>query len=308
MSANSRAFSLPETHFFYLVLPKVKLSPNDIITISKLDDIFNIFSSQLNYELSTDLYLRLCNGTERGMRALDVFEEIVNDHKPKGSVDDDHLRVVEKTPLHVLNLSEIANIYESAKFINIVRNPVDTIASWVSAPFSNSSSIISYSYLWNKLTDCANSYFLNNHDRIVTIKYEDLICDTERVVSNVCRFVELDFESKMLSDFRKEFLRNTTPDEVWKKGVLTGNISPLEEKWKSRINPGQAWLIEKITRDKRTTYNYHNKVDATLWRELRTILTEIMIYHRERNKIRDVCRMLIRTAYIKLRRVKRTCP
>jgi hypothetical protein len=93
----------------------------------------------------------------------------------------------------------LARTFPEAKFIQITRDPRAVLASKKAR-----SSRYPWLFLarqWRKLAAFTWIYQQQDGDfnnRVLPIKYEDLICKPEQTAKNICRFLELDFDEKMI--------------------------------------------------------------------------------------------------------------
>src|SRR5205814_8286588 len=95
LSASSRAFSLPETHFLSWALPTCALSPTTRIGVDEVTCIRSALETEL----------KLPDTFWTGLKpevAIDVFMAVVDYFRPAPD-----LRVIEKTPRHVLHMDVI---------------------------------------------------------------------------------------------------------------------------------------------------------------------------------------------------------
>jgi len=99
---------------------------------------------------------------------------------------------VEKTPANSYCFDLFLKEFTDAKVILMVRNPYDAIASMIARGLSvlKSSSI----YLANTLAN----FDLHKAEKFHVVKYEDLITDPTATMKQLCKFLDISFESKML--------------------------------------------------------------------------------------------------------------
>ena len=67
----------------------------------------------------------------------------------------------------------------------------------------------------------------------------------------------------MLVEFGREAARNVGRGEAWKRDVKSGVILDRQGVWRTRLTPGQAWLVAQATRGRRREYGYVDGVDAS---------------------------------------------
>ena len=128
LSVSSAAFSLPETHFFSHVLPVIDSTPDAPIGLPEIRDARAAFETEAELTLPASFWASL-EGRDQ-LRALDIFLAVVDHFRPSPD-----LRVIEKTPRHVLHLDTIARAFPDAVFVEVVRDPIDVASSLLGVPF-----------------------------------------------------------------------------------------------------------------------------------------------------------------------------
>jgi len=185
------------------------------------------------------------------LKAINVFVAIVEHFRSAPE-----LRAIEKTPRHVLHLETIGHAFPDAVFVNVVRDPIDVASSLLGVPFEASRSMLSYAQRWLESIQVARAYAKANPDRIRTVVYERLVHEPEAQVRELCQFVDLEYEPRMLEEFGHEAARNIQRDEAWKRDISRGVIVDRKGVWRGRLTPGQAWLVAQATRGPRREYGY----------------------------------------------------
>lgn len=247
LSASATAFSLPETHFFSIVLPSLSARPGDVLTPVSARTALSLLEREARLELPGGTIERATEAAERGrLTGAGLFELVVDAFRPAGGSGE--LRVVEKTPQHYRHLAEIGALYSDALFVNVVRNPVDVVSSWLGTPFANARSVLGYADAWLEAVDRAAAYERERPARVRTVVYERLIAEPEPSVRALCAFLDLPYEPAMLSEFGREAARNVGKDETWKQDVRSGVLLNRTGIWRQRLSPGKAWLIAQRTR------------------------------------------------------------
>ncbi len=134
-------------------------------------------------------------------------------------------------------------------------------------------SIMKFVNDWIRLVEAAKDFSDQNHGRLLTIRYEDLVHHTERTLRKVCEFLSLEFQKDMRSAFAAQYeVCTLAGDEPWKGEVKTGRVLNKIGIWRDRISPGQAWLVEQEAKRLMDEYDYEGvatppEEERTLWRE-----------------------------------------
>ena len=108
------------------------------------------------------------------------------------------------------NIDFFFQIYPNGKLINIIRDP----RSWLMSARKHSSSyvdILASLELWKK--SCENSLKYKNKyfEKIIFIKFDDLINNTEMTMRKICATIKINFEESLLSPtFNGKFINSNS--------------------------------------------------------------------------------------------------
>ena len=111
----------------------------------------------------------------------------------------DVLWVGDNTPAYILSLGMLAEEFPEAKFIHMVRDVRDIVVSIANAPFKSCFNVDSCVAEWGErmLHGISAEKWLGN-ERLITIRYEDLVSNTSITLAKLCRFLGVEYDSKML--------------------------------------------------------------------------------------------------------------
>ncbi len=105
---------------------------------------------------------------------------------------------VEDNTWNILHGQELHEMLPEAKFIYVVRDPRDVIASFVKqrwCPDNVNQAIIWYQSIMNKTLASKNNL---EAQCLLELKLEDLVKEKEAVIKQVCGFIEIPFEKELL--------------------------------------------------------------------------------------------------------------
>ena len=164
--------------------------------------IFNQNNPQQFDEISEKIIAK------RDLYALEIFKIFLSHVSSKNQckISCDH------TPRNVFYVQEILKNFPEAKIINLVRDPRDILLSqkkkWKRRYFGASEiplkesirSFFNYhpitiSKIWNA---AINTIKDNEDSRIKTIFFENFITNPEKIMKDICQFLEIGFDSNML--------------------------------------------------------------------------------------------------------------
>ena len=132
-------------------------------------------------------------------------------------------RWCEKTPRNIHHLENILQYWEAAFFINIIRDPRDVLTSkhrnkpgeyWVSLN------------RWVKDVNKGLEY--QDHPRVFTIRYEDLVQDFEPTIKSLCTFLQIEPGPEILNWHAHTTVRK---NRAWKGKVVRLHSNSVQ-KWK----------------------------------------------------------------------------
>jgi hypothetical protein len=114
---------------------------------------------------------------------------------------------LEKTPDHIFHIEEISSLIAHSKFIHIARNGPDVVASLYQATHQ-------YPQYWGgawsidkcieKWVSCTHESAKYSHKKNhIKTQYEDILENPEETISTICRWLEIDFDKKILSKQRQ---------------------------------------------------------------------------------------------------------
>ncbi|MCW9707363.1 sulfotransferase family protein [Fodinibius salsisoli] len=223
IASHPRVISFPETHFFSSTLPintflrRLKLHGK---RSRKIVDQFlrqNGYSNLHPFEKVSPYKLFSCK--EWCQLLLKVIDQMTV-HDAKGLGGDEPIIGLEKTPRHVHYISSIEQTDTSNKFIHILRNGSDVVASLHLATkqypehWGGERSIKKCISWWNKSIEQSLQYqHQSNHFFVV---YEQLIASPERVLEALCCFLKLDYKQSMTQNFHQVAGSLTQKEEAWK--------------------------------------------------------------------------------------------
>lgn len=265
LSAHSHAYSLPETHYFSTVLPRLHKSAKEPFDEERLSDALALLQDLMDFRPSDEQRTQLIvQATQGELTGRYLFEFVLECYRPLGG---ERLRVIEKTPLHLEHMPEIFAIFPDARFVHIVRDSRNTISSLLETTFAPTRWLFWYTQYWNYALSLSDRFSKQYPDTILTVRYETLVEDTSSTLQGICEFLGIQFEGEMVAGFSTQQERNVLIDrEPWKNQRPNARIHNDPDIWKNRLRPSEAWLIERFTRHNMERYGYRSLADPT-WRE-----------------------------------------
>jgi len=159
---------------------------------------------------------------------------------------------LEKTPEHIYFIQDIERLLPNAKFIHILRNSMDTIASM----YENTR--ISHD-LWGAgwdLNHCIERWehaMLTSHkyakkSHHILVKYEELLDNKTKVLGDICYFMGIPYNGEMLVHY-KEKAANLSLSLPWHKGIERDIKSNNVHKYHRIFTTNEIrYVLDKIKR------------------------------------------------------------
>jgi hypothetical protein len=130
---------------------------------------------------------------------------------------------LEKTPGHVRYIDCVEATITQPKFIHIVRNGVDVVASLYEVTHQ-------YPDVWKKpysIEECIARWekdVKRTYDHLhklnhVLVRYEKLVEYPKLILTDLCRFIGTTFHEEMLQNYKQTARMVTLSNEPWKAGV-----------------------------------------------------------------------------------------
>lgn len=155
-------------------------------------------------------------------------------------------RLGEKTPIHERHIARILELFPSAKFVHVYRDPRDTVASLMGMPWARGQSV-------RRLARrCAQTYRTMSgwRDRlgesaVCEVRYEALVEDPEAVLRRVCAFLGESFDPAMLEFHARAVPGYQAREEAWKGGTRRPIDASSIGRWKKSLNEREVAAVER---------------------------------------------------------------
>ncbi len=163
---------------------------------------------------------------------------------------------VEKTPNHLYYIDEIERYIEGACFLHIVRKGEDVVASICDAAAKKcegndfSTDIDINIQRWNSAVTVTEQYCRHNNHK--ALGFEALVADPSAKLKEVCKFLDVDYSSEMISSRVAAAQSIIRSEESWKEGV-SGEI---EKSRPSKFDEVFTKSQQRYVRDRLKTPNF----------------------------------------------------
>ncbi|MFH0896203.1 MAG: sulfotransferase [Bacteroidota bacterium] len=155
----------------------------------------------------------------------------------------------DKNPVYSLYFRYLPLIFPEARYIHLVRDYRDQILSTKAVDFEfHNTAIIAYK--WKKSVRILERAKKKNPELFHTVKYEDLTADPVIQVQNICRFLNIPYQSSMLSFHEK---KEGLEKEYSKYSIETHHkslIQPINTRkvdlWKNQLSEREINMADQV--------------------------------------------------------------
>jgi hypothetical protein len=133
-------------------------------------------------------------------------------------------------------------LWPEARYIHLVRDPRDVARSVVQKGWAGN--IYQASEFWLTAENCWDSLVRHlKSDQVIEIHYEDLVRGTEAALTDICRFVGVEYSERML-EYRADAPQYPPPDPS------------LVAQWKTKLSPPDVAMVELRTAGRMESRGY----------------------------------------------------
>lgn len=176
----------------------------------------------------------------------------------------------DKIPLMTYRIPDMALLFPAAKYVCLIRDPRSVVNSHKER-LNNSPLLIAHK--WKKMMISIEYYKkVLGETKVLFVRYEDLIQDTQSTLEHVCQFLGMPFEPSMI-----ELQKNSELQKGDSYVDSFFNRSKIND-WERKLKPRTVRKIERMTGDLMQSYGYELKFEAAkknlsqrhiYWEELR---------------------------------------
>ena len=163
---------------------------------------------------------------------------------------------IEKTPDHLNYIDVIRKFVPTAKFIHLVRNGADTVASLRDA--SKKYPDKHWGNFYDDLDNCTDRWNISvqlsskyigkpNH---FLVRYEKLIDCPEKTLKELCNFLGVDFHESMLQSQSRTTRKVIRSNEAWKENVGKPIYNANQQKFFQIFNDDERrYILRRLIKD-----------------------------------------------------------
>ena len=152
----------------------------------------------------------------------------------------------DKTPWNINIMDSILQVFPNAKFIHMIRDGVDVVYSYKRTGFYGDDISIP-AQKWQSAINLGNRFKKKNPSKIIEIKYENLINEPNKTLENICKYLSIEFDEKMLNIYD-----NDTINDLKKIKHHKNALKPISAK---NIGKGRKEITQNERKKLKKTIN-----------------------------------------------------
>lgn len=156
----------------------------------------------------------------------------------------------DKTPLNSFCMDEIVGVFPDARFIHMVRDPVDVVRSYLkhdeAAP--EVTDLESAAKRWRNAV-LSVMKFRRKGGRVMDVYYEDFVSDPASEMKKICNFLELKYKNILISSYDKDNELKDIKSSRHHENVLDSISEDHIGKGRRELNKCDLKILDDIIKD-----------------------------------------------------------
>lgn len=208
--------------------------------------------------------MNIWNETERlhsvsplqGFDESKTFQENISEILMQDATKNGKVIWGDKAPPFIDKIAEIKLLFPDSKIIQIIRDPRSNVMSLHKRQYTD---IEIAAERWRDLNlQGLNTGKILSDKEYLKIHYEDLLANPEEVLNDVCKFLNVEYQTELISKLATSDETNLENAYV-KKTLDTSKI----DNWKSELSKKEISNIESLTSPLMSTLGYEKITDAS---------------------------------------------
>lgn len=171
--------------------------------------------------------------------------------------------VMDKSLDNIYYADELISLFDELLFLNVVRDPRAQVLSLNRAIIHDFDTLLN-ALTWVKAHKAAIALAEKYPDKVLTIRYEDFLLNTEAVLRQICQFFGIEFLESMLNvSASSEANKMAVLSALWSTDT-SAPIPAYIDKFKKSLSNDEIEIIETIAGDYMEHYGYEKMTCAAL--------------------------------------------
>lgn len=239
LGRNPAIAALPETHFFRILGPAMEVLPplEARELVERLAGMPRLRQLDVRW---AEVARRLDAAGARTPPA--VLRAVLESY----AADRDKPWVLEKTPVHLRYLRDIAQAYPQARIVWIVRHPGGSLNSLRKLAWS-SNRLVLLALLWNRNVNAAFGQLRGLEARVYRLCYEDLMAAPATTMQHLHDWLGVPFDPTQLDAASADAIVPAF-ERGWKAKVSEAVDGQRAAAWRAELTPKETALVLRMTR------------------------------------------------------------
>jgi len=282
---------LPEANFLVFFLNQFKnkqsLKKEDILLIFEQIELYGLshlwVGWQFDLEMTKNECLQLIT-KQSNITYPQLCTIIYRNFKVLGADKQNAEMLIDKNPSYTIFATKISKVFPNAKFIWIVRDYRANILSRKQSVYLKSPNIAYNATRWKLYNEAAYSFFCENPNKTILIKYEDLIEKNEIITKQLEAFLNIkpDFEVDNFEQSQIINLDNYQLADKFKERFVkkysdlnkTLNSNRLNA-WKEQLTKDEIKLCDAICQPSASKIGYEPMFEINRFKKIKYILNSL---------------------------------
>ena len=165
----------------------------------------------------------------------------------------DKSRSGEKSPLHLLAVPELLELYPRARIICMIRDGRDVVRSCRAMPFFQWEPDWWHSLSWCHAADVAERYRRRYPGRFLICRFESLVNHSAEEVKRIDEFVGVSFEPSQVEATGSDWV---DADKWWHSRLADAPDQRRAFAWKQACDPREAWYLTGLMNPSLARFGY----------------------------------------------------
>ena len=173
----------------------------------------------------------------------------------------------DKTPIYIEILPELARMFPGSRFIHLVRDGRDVAKSFKATGWDTGGRWLhDNTREWMKAVRCHWRWMSSEfRERILLVRYEDLVINTEATLRQICKFIDEEFEPQMLT--WQERVDEQVPEREQVRHTKLKSRIDAEgvARWRKEMSAREVFIAEAFMGPHLTRLGYQCRYRSPLW-------------------------------------------
>lgn len=158
-------------------------------------------------------------------------------------LEDEFERWGDKTPLNVTRMRELLSTFPNARFVHLIRDPFDVVASWLK--LGRYSEPGQPALQWKSRVERACAFARDHPSRCLEVHYERFVQKPEATVGKVCDFLGINFSHQLLSERDQKDQMRGIASTFYHKNVFDAISAEHIGKGRRRLGADQKRIVQE---------------------------------------------------------------